>query len=220
MYKNDHSKGKHANAFKPKKGKKGSASGASLRFQSKDYAKGERKNCDTNNTGIVCPAGGAFRSTAILLNQIARSDSATGRIGRKITMKSIQFRFTADEPSGSGPSQVRFVVIYDKQTNNVTPAVTDVFTIDRFDSPINLNNSERFVVVCDEVSESRQSSSLNISGQRYVKMNLDTVFSGSAGDVTAIHTGAMWLFVAANGSSGDTATTAVDCFFRLRYMDA
>lgn len=220
MRKTDHTKGKHGNAFKPKKTQRGSSNNQTLRFQSKDFSKGERKNCDTNNIGLICPAGGAFRASPIHLNSIARSDSATGRIGRKLTMKSLQFRFTVNESSGSGPSQVRFVVVYDKQSNLSTPAVTDVFTIDRFDSPINLNNSDRFVVVCDEVSESRQSTSLNISGQRYVKMNLDAIFTGSGGAPTDINTGALWLFLAANGAVGDTETTPVDSFFRLRYVDA
>lgn len=209
---------KHKNAFKPKTTKKKSQ--PSLLFSSSSkIGDVERKNTDTANTGIVAPAGGTFRNPAILLNGLSTGTTATTRIGRRITMKSIQMRYTVEQSAGSGPSQLRHLCVYDKQTNGATPVTTDILQADRFDSPMNLTNANRFVILFDEISDSRSSTNLNISGQVYKKMSLDTVYSTSTGTVSDIQTGAVWYLIASNDANGGTQVTPVDSYLRIRFVD-
>lgn len=218
MRKTDHTKGKHGNAFKPKKFAKKSQSQRNL-FQARSrLGDVEKKNVDVVNTGLICPTGGAFRAP-IFCNPIQQGAGPTNRQGRRVTFKSFQIRYTVGRSSGSGPSQVRFLVVYDRQSNSATPATTDVLLVDRFDSPMNLSNADRFVVLIDEISESRQSTSLNISGQRYVKMALDGLFVQNLGTSADYSQGAVYLMIASNDEISGTDTTPVDCITRMRYVD-
>lgn len=220
MKKTDHTKGRHANAFKPKNmaNKKAATNKKSILFASATQGTPERKNIDVTNTAIVCPGGGVFRAP-ILCNPITTSNQPTGRIGRRLTMTSFQIRYTCGRASGSGPSQVRFLVVYDKQANGSTPSTLDILFADRFDSPMALGNGNRFLVLCDEISESRQSTSVNISGQRYVKMSLESLFSGTTGTAADFSVGAVWLLISANDEVGGAETVPVDCITRIRYTD-
>lgn len=218
MRKTDHTKGKHGNAFKPKKFAKKPKSGRNLYQTRSRLGDVEKKNVDVVNSGILCPANAAFR-VPILCNPIQQGSGPSNRLGRRVTFKSFQIRYTVGRSSGSGPSQVRFLVVYDRQSNAATPTNTDILLIDRFDSPMNLANADRFVVLIDEVSESRQSTSLNISGQRYVKMALDGLYTANLGTSADYTQGAIYLLIASNDESAGTDTTPVDCVTRIRYVD-
>ena len=41
------------------------------------------------------------------------------------------------------------VLVYDKETNGAAPIATDIFTVNDSMSPMNLANSDRFIVVAD-----------------------------------------------------------------------
>ena len=132
-------------------------------------------------------------------------------------MKSIQWRAIAQNSSGA--SQHRIVVIYDKQSNGALPALTDIFTANSFVSPMNLNNADRFVVIHDEITESIQSSSLNISSSRFSKCNLETIFTGNTGTITDILSGSLFMTIANNGGTITGVVTALDVYARVRYTD-
>lgn len=217
--KTDHSKGKHGNAFKPKKFTTLSRRN-NLRFDRQaPQFRVEKKYTDTQNNGILCPAGAAWR-TPILLNGCSQGAAPNNHVGRAILMKSVQIRYTVTQSSGNGPSQVRTVIVYDKQPNGAFPAtIGTVFQIDRFDSPLTMSNADRFIVVMDEVSESRQSTQVNISGQRYVKMSLPTVFGGTGNTIADINSGALLMYISCNEDSAGTDVTPVDSFIRVRFTD-
>lgn len=209
-------KSKHGNAFKaPKKSTK-----TKKVYPQKALvmASPERKNYDVLTT-MTLPPSSKFTISSLLCAPAA-STGGSGRIGRKVRMVSHQFRYNFLKPSDDGPSQVRIVIVYDRQPDGLTPTPTQVFNDDAFVSPLSLPNAERFEIIMDEVSESRQSTALNISGSRYRKMNHDVLWSGTNGDVSALKTGGLWCFAAMNDTfQVNTNTAPLEVFFRTRFID-
>lgn len=221
-------KARHANAFKPKPmyTKKKKSTRNSILFDKAGYGeKAEQKNVDLAETIATGIDSGWI--TPRLLNATSSGTGPNGqRIGRKVRNKSILFRYNVlyDNGSGSsiqGVSQVRFVCIYDKQFNGETPVNSEVFVTNSALSPLNLSNSQRFQVIFDEWSESRQSTNLNISGQRYVKMDKETCYTGSESGEASIRTGAFLLYVASLGANSGEGSPGlnVDYITRIRYTD-
>lgn len=176
----------------------------------------EKKNADVE-TGVTVPLTSSF-ATPALVNGIAQSTTPGGHIGRRATMKSLQLRYTA-APSNN-VSQVRVLLVYDKQTNAATPTATDIVQSNVFTSPLNLQNKDRFVVLMDEVSAIMPSTTQNVSGSRYMKMNLPITFNGStAATVAAIQTGAIWLLVANNSDPAIGTTSNFYYYTRVRFTD-
>lgn len=177
----------------------------------------EKKNSDTESS-LTVPLSSAF-STPVLINGIAQGTSPGQHIGRRALMKSLQIRYIATPGTASNISQVRAVLVYDKQTNAATPAVTDIMQSSVFTSPIALANKDRFVVLMDEVSPIMPSTSQCVSGSRYMKMNLPITYNGStASTVSAIQTGAIWLLVA-NNSDPIGFTSTFYYYSRVRFTD-
>ena len=162
---------------------------------------GELKYIDTNANTALTFASSAF-STGVLLNGVAQGSDATARIGRKMVMKSLLLRWTWNLASTStGGSPVRVMVVYDKQANATAPAITDVLVVDSFVGQNNLNNRDRFVVLCDYLSEPiGANGNTSVGGVIYKRLNLETMFnSGSAGTIGDITSGSVYLFVSQTG---------------------
>jgi len=213
-----HYKARKANAFKVKKTAMVLYKKPNKILFQEDTASGpEIKNIDVNSTSAP-PLTASF-SVPQLLNGVTQGSGATARLGRKILMKSFQIRYTCSVVDGDDASQHRIVVVYDKQTNGAAPIATDVFTVNDFNSPLNLNNSDRFVVICDEITESVQSSVINISGKRYVKMNMEVLCGGSGNAVADINSGSVYIFIANNASPTMGTVTSLFWYIRIRLCD-
>lgn len=99
----------------------------------------------------------------VLLNAVNAGSTFYQRTGRKIAMKSLEFRGsfvpTNDVAIGlPGFDFVRMLIIYDRQSNNQGPPAMSDFLMDRTStgsiiiepfSGLNLTNSERFVILKD-----------------------------------------------------------------------
>jgi len=217
--KTQHLKAMKANTFKVNKGKGKVVKPrkSSILFQADTGTGPELKAVDLN-TSFAPPLTSSF-ATPQLLNGTAQGAGATNRLGRKMMMKSFQMRYTCSVADGDDASQHRIVVVYDKQANGAAPIATDVFSANDFRSPLNLNNSDRFVVICDEVTESVQSSVINISGQRYVKLNMETIFQGSSNGIADIASGSVYMFIANNATPTIGVVTAAFVYTRIRFTD-
>lgn len=130
------------------------------------------KNVETVST-MVPPLTATF-CTPQLINGSAQGSAQNEHVGRKAIMKKVQLRYIYNSGSAGGQqSQVRILIVYDKQANGALPSVGDVLASSAtYNSFMNLANSDRFVVLCDEICDSTQSSQLNMSGSRYIKCNL------------------------------------------------
>jgi len=157
-----------------------------------------------------------------LLNGLAPDSTATGRIGRKVVMKSLLLRAemrmaTTSSQGGYG----RYLVVYDRQANTNPPAVTDVLLYDGMQSPMNLSNKDRFKIVAEGYFTplSVQGEFVSQGVEVYKKLNLPVQFNaGTAGTIGDIVTGSLYVLFAQNGSIG-TANPSVVWTSRVRYSD-
>lgn len=111
----------------------------------------ERKNIDSGTvTGTITAA--QTTASLLLLNGCDDGATSTTRIGRRITMTSMEIRWLgAVVATTSGASPLRMCVVYDRQSNALTPAAIDVFATDIISTMMNLSNSRRFKVLVDEL---------------------------------------------------------------------
>lgn len=158
-----------------------------------------------------------------LINGIARGDALNERIDRKIFLKSVYIHGYVFPTDTTGVAQaVRYLIVYDKQTNAATPAVTDILTSATPYAHLNLSNALRFKVLADEtigLSDATGTSTDYKPIKCYRKINLPQHFNnGDAGTVADITTGALFLVCVGSEAAGVTdAEGAMGC--RVRYID-
>jgi len=166
--------------------------------------------------------------TINLISGVAAGTDVQQRVGRKMTMKSILLRYfinpvsTATAPSGD---VVRVMLVYDTQTNGALPLVADILQNVTVQSPMNLNNRDRFKVLYDHwVSMNANlytagALTAGSPGTKFYKtfksFSLDTIFSGTAATIGSIATGAIYIVTvgAANNASNFAGET------RIRFID-
>jgi len=182
---------------------------------------GELKFVDVNSAIAVGGAGVTTFGTGILLNGLANGSDASTRIGRKVNLKSIYVRWSALFVAGAGGGgAIRILVVYDKQANATAPVITDILLANDFNSPNNLSNRDRFVTLCDYVTEQLSTAS-NLSDTGVIRkgLNLETMFNaGSAGTIGDITSGSVYMFIAQSGGITTTAPT-MSYRSRIRYTD-
>lgn len=191
--------------------------GSAGRTQS--YAK-EQKNIDTTSTGQFT-FGTSTSAAPILLNGIVNGTTAETRLGRRFTMKSLYARFAIHLPTAStGASPLRVLIVYDRQTNAATPAVTDILTANAITAPMNLGNARRFETLLDErISCLGAAGPASAEFVRYVRMNhqveCNDVDGGTVGD---IQTGAVWMMAWQDGGIL-VASPVSSMVIRIRFLD-
>lgn len=204
--------------------KKGSKKSLAFKDANK-VVRPEKKWIDVINT-LTTPIGSAFVTTPLHINPTSNATGAgSARLGAKISMKSLVIKANNIWPGNqaqTAPSQVRHVIIYDKQSNGVAPSRSDVFADGTlWNSPLNLFNQDRFIVLADVLSEQIASNGQFCVGTEiFRKMDLEAVWP-SAGTGYP-NTGSISYWVAAN-SNWNNSTTAyfptVEIYSRIRYTD-
>lgn len=182
----------------------------------------EKKWKDTSAviTPILSP------NAPILINGIDVGSDISQRIGRQITMRSIDLRFTASVGTTPTPANVRAVLVYDAQPNGTLPALNTIFNISSSGgvhdtSMMNLNFRDRFWVISDTtVSVSPQGPEI-VYRKKHRKINTDTTYSSAASTIAAISTGAVYLCFLPSLVAGATTPTAAEVtyFVRVKYTD-
>lgn len=164
----------------------------------------------------------AATNVVTLLNGVAQGTTATTRLGRRITMKSLLLKGTVTlAATSAGASPLRFLVVYDSQTNGTAPAATDVLLADNNISPMNLSNSRRFKTLCDiNIPCIGTQGPQCVSFDRYIKLNLPVEFNtGSAGTVGDIQTGSIYLLSSQANSIITAAPSESSIYSRIRFLD-
>ncbi len=131
---------------------------------------------------------------------IAQGVTEKQRIGRKCTIKSINWRFLLTLPVLAGASaqngdDVRVILYLDKQTNGAAAAVTDILESDDHQSFNNLANKSRFRTLMDRsyTIDSRGGAgdgaandfaARNISDSFYKKCNIPIEYDSTTGAIT------------------------------------
>lgn len=183
----------------------------------------EKKNIDksatlTPTTAIVSP------TAATLLNLIPLGTGPSARIGRKVSLTSMTFRYHLQ--LDSTPGETRIIGVYDKQPNGAFPTASDIFAPANMSALQNLSNSDRFMVIFDEyvlreagyayIAGTAQPSYANKIVRKFnppLQMQYNDVGGGTIADIS---TGAIYFFVV---SLGATANTSLQFVSRFRYTD-
>lgn len=187
----------------------------------------EVKFIDVNGTTQTAPSASSSWSAGMLLNGCVPGSGATDRVGRKIIIKSLLFRYSiqvAAQTGGGG--RFRILVVYDKQTNATAPAITDILLADDWLSPNNLSNRDRFVTLCDEYTDPSTGTATTVGDfndpcgmLKFKRLNLETMFnSGNAGTVADITTGSIYVFFSQPGTMTYTSAT-LNFRSRVRFLD-
>ncbi len=186
----------------------------------------EKKFHDIATTDAVIAATWSF--TAALLT-IAQGTGESQRIGRKITITNIGWRFNFELPTSTAATQsadlIRMMLILDKQCNGAAPSVADVLEEDLLIGFNNLSNRKRFRTLMDRSYEigangmagdgtANDTALATIQDTFWKKCNIPIEYSGTAGTITEIKSNnILCLVVTTNGLAG------LDGRMRFRYTD-
>ncbi len=116
---------------------------------------GEQKFHDVDVDDAVVTAAGTIQNTGSV-NLIAQGTSESERIGRKVTIRKILWRYNVSLPAlastqNPGNDEIRVIMYLDKQANGATATVTGILASDDFQSFNNLSNTSRFRILMDRV---------------------------------------------------------------------
>lgn len=155
-------------------------------------------------------SGGFLRA----LNLLAQGTDIDKRIGRKVMCKSLLLQlswrlydFTADDGNTTtAPVQIRSMLVWDKQPNNVHATIEDILyslfnqggtQTPMPNSPNNLKNRDRFRTLWDcKDTLSPGGDSIRVY-DKYIKINRETIFSdgSTSADIGSISTGVLYLLL-------------------------
>ena len=177
----------------------------------------ELKAVDTT-IGQVADTTGAVT----LLNGIARGDDINQRVGRRVRLASLQASIVNYVTPATGIDQThRCLIVYDKQSNGVAPAITDVLVSASTVAMPNLDNRQRFVILYDKLmhlnaaAEPGSMVAFKISKRLSYGVQFN---SGDAGTVADIQTGGLFFITIGSIAAGGTAGT-FSGRVRVRYTD-
>jgi len=158
----------------------------------------------------------------VLLNGTAEGVGPTQHVGRRVMLRSVQVKFRSYVTDTTGTDQVhRVMLVYDKQTNQVAPGITDILVAAGDNTLRNLDNRSRFTILLDkriDLNAAGESGS-QIVWDYYKKLMLPTQYDATADDtVASITTGSLYLVIFGSNAPGVTAgTTSYNS--RVRYTD-
>lgn len=191
----------------------------------------EKKNWDTAIYNTPIDSAGI----GVTLCEPPQDTSDSGRIGRKVTVKSIQhriwFSLGTTQVANAAYYPVRIIIYIDKQPNGAFNSLTDLLefqgntnasdAMKRCLSPLKLANSDRFQVLKDMVYEVDAGHGYGQHVQHYKKVSFNTTWTGTAGGVANIESNALNMIVLSANYSGGTATNSpiFNHYTRVRYID-
>lgn len=163
---------------------------------------------------------------AVLLS-IAQGTGESQRIGRKITLKSIGWKFEMTLPSTTLIAQtsasVRLIFVLDKQCNGTAPSVAQVLEDSSYQSFNNLSNKSRFRTLMDRnytiespaIVDGVSSVPGKIQDSFYKKCNIPIEYDGVTGGLTEIRSNNLFVLLLGAGVQTVTMTSRM----RIRYSD-
>ncbi len=190
---------------------------------------GELKFHDVDLDDAVVASGGTVVAS---INLIAQGVTESTRVGRKCTIKSInwKYRFTLGEQDAvatpATADTLRIIMFIDKQANGATAAVTDLLESADVHSFRNLANSGRFVFLLDKViplnwrtlasDNAAVVSSAGVFYEQsfYKKCNLPVEFSATTGAITEIRSNNIGVLLLSFGGTPGFVSK-----IRLRFSD-
>ncbi len=176
----------------------------------------EYKFLDVQNTEAAVSTTPSVNISSIIL----QGDGGSARDGNSVKAVGIRLNYMITLNTSAVSSQIRVILIHDKQTNGALAAagdiLQDVTADDGIVSPYNLDNKYRFRMLYDRVHTLSDNGRQSIAVKKYFKLNQKLRFDGTAGDITDIPSSSyLLLFV----SNEPTNTPTITRHSRLRFID-
>ncbi len=186
----------------------------------------ELKFHDVDLDDATVATGGTITPT---VNIIPQGVTEVQRIGRKCTIRMINWRFVltlaASTASSDTTDVVRVIMYCDKQANGATAAVTDILETADFQSFNNLSNKSRFRTLMDRTYDMTARSGGGdgttedygeyiVSDAFYKKVNLPIEFNAATGAIGEINSNNIGVLLISQ-----TGKTGFGSKIRLRFSD-
>lgn len=212
-----------------RKGKSGMFKRSSSSKKAKRYTS---YKSSSGNSGYVDLAPANYpqisTGTVTLLNTVAQGAGQKQRVGKRITLKSLQFRGKSKAQANNTISHSAFCIVYDNRPTGTLPTVTEVFETDDPESMNKDDNSQRFTILKRVERAFVGGSTLGQNGLTAktsfvesffldLKMRPQVFKSLGTGAIGDIDEGALYLVQM--GSAPTTYGSELEGSFRLRYID-
>lgn len=192
-------------------------------YRPRMFSRGEWKFTDvTVNTDINTTP------TITLLNGLVPGNSASQRVGNKVTIKSLEMRARVQTTAATGVEQFcRWFIVLDRQANGAAPAaITDILSANSVTSLRNLENRKRFKIIVDKafpmgatsVSTGTVTSRMYKVYIKFRRPILVEFNNGVAGTIADIVSNSLHLCTLGNVVAGNTDANLITTV-RLRYTD-
>lgn len=217
--------------------------GASLPGIKHGRGRGESRYVD-NVPGPINIPNSTTNFSVYVLNTTQQGTAIQNRFANKIALKALQLKYhiqTSTSLATMNQQDIRIIVFYDKQTNGVTPAISDVLlNVDQSGStstnpntfPNNFNR-DRFVILHDKLFHLPPSTynagppvnhdthgffpTMNeMRWDGYIKLkNIETCYKANSGGVGDISTGGLFILYFSSSNN----QYAIDFQARLKFAD-
>ncbi len=176
--------------------------------------------------GVIAAAGTITPSVSLIAQGVTESE----RIGRKCTIRSINWRFRIGLPASTAATNtienVRVILFIDKQANGATATVTDILETANYQSFNNLVNKGRFRTIMDRTYDLKSEAGGgdgttedyaedSISDTLFKKVNIPIEFSGATGAIAEIRSNNISVLLISSKGLAD-----FDSKIRLRFSDS
>lgn len=188
---------------------------------------------DTTSAVAVSASGYiTTASSAHVLNQVPQDATSTGRIGRRITMKSIHLKGSVIGPTAAGQNSgpVRMCLVYIPvmdRTVTTMPPQNVIWTSQDARQLRVLNNAHRFRIIRQwsyNVAGDSDAPTTGLEVHQFdlmVKLGLDTVWTqaNTSGTFDAMEEGALCLYVQGYNTAGATTSAIINYVARIYFSD-
>jgi len=191
-------------------------------YNPRSFTQGEWKYNDTAATYH-------YHSTPqlVLLNGLAPGNSASQRVGMKVSIRSVEIRMAPHATTTNGEENtIRCMIVLDRQSNGVAPtAITDILQTNSVTSPRSLTQRKRFKIIWDRLfaigAATNSGTAQTRTIDKYIKFKRPIVAeynAGVAGTIADISANSLWLVFFATQPSGATDSLGPS-YVRIRYTD-
>ncbi len=197
---------------------------------------GELKFLDQEIDDATIAAGGTIflnGSAEASLLRIPEGNGESERIGRKVTIRKIAWRFTLKLPESDGVGNplnsetVRIILYVDKQANGAAAATTDLVVANDYQAFNQLANSKRFRTLMDRTYDLHSPAGggngttsdwagMRISDTFFKNVNIEIEYNSTAttGALATIRSNNINMLI-----FGQTGNVTLESRMRLRYSD-
>lgn len=190
-----------------------------LRKRARIYKKPETKFYDASlSSTTIDYASPSF----VLLNDLVQGTSDTDVIGRNYVIKSIYIRLSMYMNTGTSQTQVRCMLVQDKECNGTAITSSQLWTsgagVAAIISPVNQLYVNRFRILWDKLYSFSSSGMNNIGIKKFLKLAVKVNINGTnSGTISDIQHNSIYLIFTSDRTI--TLLPTFTFFYRLRFID-